>query len=149
MYSGGRDGNIKSKCDICFVYSKGICSCKQERIYRLHKPLIQFSHLYDGNLCCLSGVRRSCVALTKHFNLFPSFRMSSGLPVIPLRANMHVTTRFTLLHEYTIFNLYMTYNFWCNTQLYNNIVSHKLLNFANVKVIFVCLIDTVRYCGVT
>ena len=36
----------------------------------LPQTLIQSRNKHDGNLCCLSGLRRSCVALTKWCNLF-------------------------------------------------------------------------------
>jgi len=39
------------------------------------QPLIQSSNMYDENLSFLSGLRRSCVALTKVFLLTPRLRM--------------------------------------------------------------------------
>ena len=36
----------------------------------LPQTLIQSTNKHDGNLCCLSGLRRSCVALTKWCNVF-------------------------------------------------------------------------------
>jgi len=33
------------------------------------QTIIQSCHKYDGNLCCLSGLRWPCVAVTKWFNL--------------------------------------------------------------------------------
>ena len=76
MYSAGRDGNINSKSDICLTYGKGNCSCKQEGFYSLHKPLMQSSHMYDENMCCISGLRLSCLALAKYFHLSPSLTLS-------------------------------------------------------------------------
>jgi len=45
---------------------------KAGEVLPLPQTLIQSSHKYGRNMCCLSGLRRSCVALTKHFYLFPS-----------------------------------------------------------------------------
>jgi hypothetical protein len=93
--------------------------------YRLYKPLIQSSHMNDGNRCCFSGSRRSNVALTKYFYLFPSLWMSSGEPLHPLSANMLVSVRYKLSHANTVFNLYMTHTFMCNTEIHSKVVSHK------------------------
>jgi len=75
------------------------------------QTLIQASHKYDGNLCCLSWLRRPCVALTKHVHLFPSFKMSSGVPLLSLCASMHFTNLLKRLYANTIFKLYMTHTF--------------------------------------
>jgi hypothetical protein len=78
------DGTGMLVVNVIFVsYGKSDFTWKQERLYRLHKHLIQSSHKYDGNLCYLWVLRRSCMVLTKHFHLFPSLRMSSGVPLLP------------------------------------------------------------------
>ena len=69
-------GNIDSLCDT------GFDTVKEFVHESLHKTLIQSSYKYDGKLCYLSGLRWSCVALTKRVLLFTSFRMRSGVPLL-------------------------------------------------------------------
>ena len=95
-----------------FCYDKWVCTWNQEGFYRLHKPLIQSSHKRNGNLCFLSGLRWSCVALTIYVHLYPSVRMSTGVPLLFLCASMLLTIRLKHLYANTILNLYMT-NAFC------------------------------------
>jgi hypothetical protein len=58
------DGTGKIIVVVIFVLLR-ICTWKQERFYRLHKPLIQSSQMNDGKLWFLSWLKTWCVALTK------------------------------------------------------------------------------------
>ena len=128
MYMAGRDGNVKSKCDVWFVLVKGfVHGSRRDFIASPNSNAVQpqVRGLYDGNLCCLSALRRSCVMLTKHVYLFPSLRMISGVIVHPLCTSMHITIRLKLSHANSIFHLYMTHTFWCNTQIHSNYFNQK------------------------
>jgi len=68
VYRAGLDGNINGKCEF-FLHQISLYM-KAGEILSFPQTLIQSSHKYDGNLCCLSGLRRPCLAMTKWFNIY-------------------------------------------------------------------------------